>query len=168
MKTCRQVLLWSSNYNSSVCLFSFDPWTECNNNLAVSALNASSFADKNSQEQTKSRNGRNNDFSHNFLLWTADGSDQSPWVEMELSDRSTITGKNNNKYLCTKYAWFKQFIVISWIRDGLFLLFKIHKAFYFFLNIDLKQNQTRVVLSFVRNSNSGIRWVLHGILHPFI
>uniref|UniRef100_A0A3Q4GG64 Si:dkey-34d22.1 n=1 Tax=Neolamprologus brichardi TaxID=32507 RepID=A0A3Q4GG64_NEOBR len=65
---------------------------ECNNNLAASALNASSFADKNSQEQTKSRNARNNDFSHNFLLWTADSSDQSPWVEMELSDRSTITG----------------------------------------------------------------------------
>uniref|UniRef100_A0A3Q4G1C4 Si:dkey-34d22.1 n=1 Tax=Neolamprologus brichardi TaxID=32507 RepID=A0A3Q4G1C4_NEOBR len=64
----------------------------CNNNLAASALNASSFADKNSQEQTKSRNARNNDFSHNFLLWTADSSDQSPWVEMELSDRSTITG----------------------------------------------------------------------------
>uniref|UniRef100_A0AAX7VK75 Uncharacterized protein n=1 Tax=Astatotilapia calliptera TaxID=8154 RepID=A0AAX7VK75_ASTCA len=65
---------------------------ECINNLAVSALNASSFADKNSQEQTKSRNARNNDFSHNFLLWTADSSDQSPWVEMELSDRSNITG----------------------------------------------------------------------------
>lgn len=169
MKMCRQVLLWNSNYNSSVCLFSFDSWTECNNNLAVSALNASSFADKNSQDQTKSRIARNNDFSHNFLLWTADSSDQSPWVEMELSDRSTITGKdNNNKYLCTKYAWFKQFIVISWIRDGLFLLFKIHEAFYHFLNIDLKQNQTSVVLSFVRNSNSGIKWVLHGILRPFI
>lgn len=48
--------------------------------------------------------------------------------------------------MCTKYAWFKQFIVILWIRDGLFLLFKIHEAFYFFLNIDLKQNQTSVVL----------------------
>lgn len=67
--------------------------------MAVSALNASSFADKNSQEQTKSRNARNNDFSHNFLLWTADSSDQSPWVEMELSDKSNITGKNNNKYV---------------------------------------------------------------------
>lgn len=67
--------------------------------MAVSALNASSFADKNSQEQTKSRNARNNDFSHNFLLWKADSSDQSPWVEMELSDRSNITGKNNNKYV---------------------------------------------------------------------
>lgn len=27
------------------------------------------------------------------------------------------------------------------------MLFKIHEAFYFFLNIDLKQNQTSVVLS---------------------
>uniref|UniRef100_A0A3Q0QVA6 Si:dkey-34d22.1 n=1 Tax=Amphilophus citrinellus TaxID=61819 RepID=A0A3Q0QVA6_AMPCI len=28
----------------------------------------------------------------NFLLWAADSSDRSPWVEVELSDRSTITG----------------------------------------------------------------------------
>uniref|UniRef100_I3JHY3 Si:dkey-34d22.1 n=1 Tax=Oreochromis niloticus TaxID=8128 RepID=I3JHY3_ORENI len=81
---------------------------ECNNNLAVSALNASSFADKNSQEQTKSWNSRNNDFSHNFLLWTADSSDQSPWVEMELSDRSTITGivtTGSNEYYMESYIF---------------------------------------------------------------
>ncbi|XP_030604869.1 discoidin, CUB and LCCL domain-containing protein 1 isoform X2 [Archocentrus centrarchus] len=62
---------------------------DCNSFLAVSGLNASSFADKNSGEHTVFRN---NDFSRNFLLWAADSSDRSPWVEVELSDRSTITG----------------------------------------------------------------------------
>lgn len=26
--------------------------------------------------------------------WSAGGDDQNPWVELELSDRSSITGKN--------------------------------------------------------------------------
>ncbi|XP_034552817.1 discoidin, CUB and LCCL domain-containing protein 1 isoform X2 [Notolabrus celidotus] len=62
---------------------------ECNTILSVSALNASSFWDKKSQEHTM------------FLPWTADSNDQEPWVELELSDRSTITGiitTGSNKY----------------------------------------------------------------------
>ncbi|XP_076594012.1 discoidin, CUB and LCCL domain-containing protein 1 isoform X1 [Chaetodon auriga] len=65
---------------------------ECNNILNVSALNASSFWDKNSQEHTKFWSSRNMDSSHEFLTWAAGGNDPNPWVELELRDRSTITG----------------------------------------------------------------------------
>ncbi|CAJ1061590.1 discoidin%2C CUB and LCCL domain-containing protein 1 isoform X2 [Xyrichtys novacula] len=62
---------------------------ECNSVLRVSGLNASSFWDKKSQEYTMS------------LQWTADSNDPEPWVELELSDRSNITGiitTGSNKY----------------------------------------------------------------------
>uniref|UniRef100_A0A3B5MAL7 Si:dkey-34d22.1 n=1 Tax=Xiphophorus couchianus TaxID=32473 RepID=A0A3B5MAL7_9TELE len=65
---------------------------ECSNILAVSALNASSFWDKNSQEHTVFSASRNTESSHDFLLWTADHRDPNPWVEIELSERSTVTG----------------------------------------------------------------------------
>jgi len=29
---------------------------------------------------------------HDFLHWAADSSDPNPWVEMELGDRSSVTG----------------------------------------------------------------------------
>ncbi|XP_068999193.1 discoidin, CUB and LCCL domain-containing protein 1 isoform X1 [Embiotoca jacksoni] len=65
---------------------------ECNNILAVSGLNASSFWDKNSPEHRMFWSSRNMDSGHEFLLWAAESNDPNPWVEMELSDRSTITG----------------------------------------------------------------------------
>ncbi|XP_037532969.1 discoidin, CUB and LCCL domain-containing protein 1 [Nematolebias whitei] len=65
---------------------------ECNNVLAVSALNASSWWDKNSREHTMFSSSRNVESSRDFLLWTADSNDPNPWLEMELADRSTVTG----------------------------------------------------------------------------
>uniref|UniRef100_A0A1A7XFX1 Discoidin, CUB and LCCL domain containing 1 n=1 Tax=Iconisemion striatum TaxID=60296 RepID=A0A1A7XFX1_9TELE len=65
---------------------------ECNNILRVSGLNASSYWDKTSQEHTMSSSSRTVESSHGFLLWTAGTNDQNPWVELELAERSTITG----------------------------------------------------------------------------
>ncbi|XP_054478261.1 discoidin, CUB and LCCL domain-containing protein 1 isoform X2 [Anoplopoma fimbria] len=65
---------------------------DCNNILSVSGLNASSFWDKESQEHKMFWSSRNMDSSHQALLWAADGNDLNPWVELGLSDRSTITG----------------------------------------------------------------------------
>ncbi|KAL3060467.1 hypothetical protein OYC64_014926 [Pagothenia borchgrevinki] len=65
---------------------------ECNNILSVSGLNASSFWDKNSQEHTLFWSSSNMVSSHESLHWAADGNDPNPWVELGLSDRSTITG----------------------------------------------------------------------------
>ncbi|XP_074538880.1 discoidin, CUB and LCCL domain-containing protein 1 [Halichoeres trimaculatus] len=62
---------------------------ECKNILSVSSLNASSSWDKKDQEHTK------------FLPWTADSNDPEPWVELELSEKSNITGiitTGSNKY----------------------------------------------------------------------
>ncbi|XP_042346069.1 discoidin, CUB and LCCL domain-containing protein 1 isoform X2 [Plectropomus leopardus] len=75
---------------------------ECSNILSVTALNASSFWDKN-QEHTMFWSSRNMDTSNEFLLWAADGNDLKPWVELGLSDRSTITGiittGSNERYI---------------------------------------------------------------------
>ncbi|XP_044065387.1 discoidin, CUB and LCCL domain-containing protein 1 isoform X2 [Siniperca chuatsi] len=79
---------------------------ECNNILSVSAVNASSFWDKNSQEHTVFWSSRNMDSSHEFLPWAADGNDPNPWVELELSDRSNITGiitTGSNEYYIESY-----------------------------------------------------------------
>ncbi|XP_017288762.1 discoidin, CUB and LCCL domain-containing protein 1 isoform X2 [Kryptolebias marmoratus] len=65
---------------------------ECNNILAVSALNASSLSDQNGREHTMSSSSRSTESSRHFLLWTADSGDPNPWLEMELADRNTITG----------------------------------------------------------------------------
>lgn len=62
---------------------------ECKNILSVSGLNASSFWDKKNQDHTT------------FLPWTADSNDPEPWVELELSEKSNITGiitTGSNKY----------------------------------------------------------------------
>uniref|UniRef100_A0A3Q1G0D4 Si:dkey-34d22.1 n=1 Tax=Acanthochromis polyacanthus TaxID=80966 RepID=A0A3Q1G0D4_9TELE len=82
---------------------------ECNNILAVSGLNASSFWDKNSEEHRMFWSSSNMDTSHEFLLWAAGSSDPNPWVEMELSDRSTVTGiitTGSNQYYIESYILF--------------------------------------------------------------
>nr|XP_020464147.1 discoidin, CUB and LCCL domain-containing protein 1-like [Monopterus albus] len=65
---------------------------ECNNVLAVSGLKASSFRNNNSQEHRRFWPSRNMVSSHDFLSWAADSNDPNPWVELELSDNSTIKG----------------------------------------------------------------------------
>ncbi|XP_041649156.1 discoidin, CUB and LCCL domain-containing protein 1 [Cheilinus undulatus] len=65
---------------------------ECKNILTVSGLNASSFRDKKNQEHAMQWSSRNTGSSHELLPWAADSNDAEPWVELELSDRSTITG----------------------------------------------------------------------------
>lgn len=75
-------------------ILSSGPQTECNNILSVAGLNASSFRNRNRQEHTVFWSSRNMDSSHDFLPWAADGNDPNPWVELELSDRSTVAGKN--------------------------------------------------------------------------
>ncbi|KAM4567924.1 discoidin, CUB and LCCL domain-containing protein 1 [Fundulus diaphanus] len=65
---------------------------ECNNILAVSALNASSFWDKTSRGNTVFSSSRNTESRHDSLLWTADSRDLSPWLEIELTERSTVKG----------------------------------------------------------------------------
>lgn len=65
---------------------------ECKNILDVSGLNASSFGEKNSQEHKSSWSSQNMDSGLKFLSWAADSNDPNPWVELELSDRKTITG----------------------------------------------------------------------------
>lgn len=70
--------------------------TECNNILAVSPLNASSLWDKNREEHTVLSSSRNTEPGPDFLRWTADSGDPNPWVEIELSERSSVTGKKIN------------------------------------------------------------------------
>ncbi|XP_018542336.1 discoidin, CUB and LCCL domain-containing protein 1 [Lates calcarifer] len=65
---------------------------ECNNILAVSGFNASSFWNKNSQEQRVFSSSRSMDSYNEFLPWVADSNDPNPWIELELSDRNNITG----------------------------------------------------------------------------
>ncbi|XP_035483126.1 discoidin, CUB and LCCL domain-containing protein 1 isoform X1 [Scophthalmus maximus] len=80
---------------------------ECNNILPISGYNASSFWDKNSQEHRALWSSRNMDSSHEFLLWAADSGDRNPWVELELSDRSTITGiitMGSDEYYTESYS----------------------------------------------------------------
>lgn len=86
-------------FSSKVCYFFIGPSfplvsrTECNNILSVSGLNASSFWDTNSQEHAMFWSSRNMGSSHDFQPWAAGRTDLNPWVELQLSDRSTITGK---------------------------------------------------------------------------
>uniref|UniRef100_A0A7N6FCZ9 Uncharacterized protein n=1 Tax=Anabas testudineus TaxID=64144 RepID=A0A7N6FCZ9_ANATE len=63
---------------------------ECNNILTVSALNASSFWNKNGQEHRVFWSSRGTDSE--LPIWAADSNDLKPWVELELSERSKITG----------------------------------------------------------------------------
>nr|XP_046254871.1 discoidin, CUB and LCCL domain-containing protein 1 isoform X2 [Scatophagus argus] len=65
---------------------------ECSNILSVSGSNASSFWDKSTQEHTVFWSPRNMGSTHEVLHWTAGHNDPNPWVELELSDRKTITG----------------------------------------------------------------------------
>ncbi|XP_028281397.1 discoidin, CUB and LCCL domain-containing protein 1 [Parambassis ranga] len=84
---------------------------ECNKILRVSGLNASSFWDANSQEQRMFWSSTNMDSSHDFLPWAADNNDPNPWVEVELNDRSTITGiitTGSNDYYIDSYLLFSK------------------------------------------------------------
>lgn len=74
-------------------LLSSGPQTECNNILSVSGLNASSFWNKNCQEHTMFWSCRNMVSSYDLQSWAAGANNPNPLVELELSDRSTITGK---------------------------------------------------------------------------
>lgn len=64
--------------------------TECNNILTVYGLNASSFGDK---EDKLSWPAKNVHSGHEGLVWTAGQNDPSPWVELGLADKSSITGR---------------------------------------------------------------------------
>ncbi|KAM8870120.1 discoidin, CUB and LCCL domain-containing protein 1 isoform 2-T2 [Spinachia spinachia] len=76
---------------------------DCNNILKVSRLNASSLWDEDSRGQTKSWSSSNSHSSNESLRWAAGGNDVNPWVELGLSDRSTITGiittGSNGRYI---------------------------------------------------------------------
>ncbi|KAM7382699.1 hypothetical protein PAMP_002418 [Pampus punctatissimus] len=82
---------------------------ECKNILAVSGLNASSFGETNSQEHRRSWSSRNMDSGHEFFSWAADNNDPKPWVELELRDRSNITGiitTGSNDFYIESYILF--------------------------------------------------------------
>ncbi|XP_034031023.1 discoidin, CUB and LCCL domain-containing protein 1 [Thalassophryne amazonica] len=66
---------------------------ECNNILVISGLNASSFWEKkDSREQRMYWSSRNTDSTYEFLPWAAASSDPEPWLELELSEKNSITG----------------------------------------------------------------------------
>ncbi|XP_077382717.1 discoidin, CUB and LCCL domain-containing protein 1 isoform X2 [Festucalex cinctus] len=65
---------------------------ECNNILAVYGLNASSFEDRESQAHKFSWSTGMVLSGHEGLVWTAARNDPSPWVELGLTDKSSITG----------------------------------------------------------------------------
>lgn len=73
-----------------VLSFPLVPRTECNNILTVAALNASSLWEKNNEEHAKFWASR----SHEFVSWSARASDPNPWVELQLSDKSSVSGRN--------------------------------------------------------------------------
>ncbi|XP_059194457.1 discoidin, CUB and LCCL domain-containing protein 1 isoform X2 [Centropristis striata] len=82
---------------------------ECNNILSITGLNASSFWDKNSQEHTMFWSSKNMGSSHKVLPWEANSNDASPWMELGLSDKSTITGiitTGSNNYHIESYSLF--------------------------------------------------------------
>ncbi|XP_051921430.1 discoidin, CUB and LCCL domain-containing protein 1 isoform X2 [Hippocampus zosterae] len=62
---------------------------DCNNILTVYGLNASSFGDK---EDKLSWSAKNVHSGHEGLVWTAGWNDSSPWVDLRLADKSSITG----------------------------------------------------------------------------
>lgn len=87
---------------------------ECKNILTVSGLNASSFWKRSSPEHRMFWSPGSMDQSHEFLPWAADSNDPHPWVEMELSDRSTITGiltLGSNEYYIKSY-------ILLFSKDG--------------------------------------------------
>ncbi|XP_071757746.1 discoidin, CUB and LCCL domain-containing protein 1 isoform X2 [Centroberyx gerrardi] len=66
---------------------------DCNSNLAVSGLNASSFWDKtDSREQIMYWSPGNMGSGGEFPPWAAGNNDPNPWLELELIDKSTVTG----------------------------------------------------------------------------
>ncbi|XP_056300344.1 discoidin, CUB and LCCL domain-containing protein 1 isoform X2 [Pseudoliparis swirei] len=82
---------------------------DCNNILSVSGLNASSLWDKDGREHNTFWSSRNMDSSHEFLHWAADLNDLNPWVELGLSDRSTITGiitRGSNDHYIESFSLF--------------------------------------------------------------
>lgn len=80
---------------------------DCNSILQVSGSNASSFADKNSPEHKTFWSSGDLDSGHDFILWTAENKDPFPWVELELNDRSTLTGiitTGSNEFYIDTYS----------------------------------------------------------------
>ncbi|XP_075868681.1 discoidin, CUB and LCCL domain-containing protein 1 [Nelusetta ayraudi] len=65
---------------------------ECNNILSVSGLNASSFWEKNIPGLGTFWSSASSGSSRDLQPWSAGVDDPSPWLELELRDRSSITG----------------------------------------------------------------------------
>ncbi|KAM3873406.1 discoidin, CUB and LCCL domain-containing protein 1 [Diretmus argenteus] len=66
---------------------------ECNSDLAVSSLNASSFWEKmDGRGQRMYWSPRNMGSGGELPPWAADNNDPNPWLELELIDKSTVTG----------------------------------------------------------------------------
>ncbi|XP_072316344.1 discoidin, CUB and LCCL domain-containing protein 1 [Eucyclogobius newberryi] len=63
---------------------------DCNSILQISGSNTSSV-DTNNPELRKYWSLAGRDSRHGFISWTSEYKDPSPWVELELSDRSMIT-----------------------------------------------------------------------------
>lgn len=63
---------------------------DCKSILQISGLNASSVA-KNSPELRKFWSLAGRDSRHESIFWKSEYKDSSPWLELELSDRSMIT-----------------------------------------------------------------------------
>ncbi|XP_067094777.1 discoidin, CUB and LCCL domain-containing protein 1 isoform X2 [Osmerus mordax] len=66
---------------------------ECNSDLTVSDFNASSFWETvDGLGQRVIWSPRNMDSAGRFLPWAADSNDPEPWLELELAEKSTVTG----------------------------------------------------------------------------
>lgn len=66
---------------------------ECNRDLTVSGFNASSLWETvDSLGQRVLGAPRNKDSESQFLHWVADSYDKDPWLELELTEKSTVTG----------------------------------------------------------------------------
>ncbi|CDQ72657.1 unnamed protein product [Oncorhynchus mykiss] len=66
---------------------------ECNDELTVSGFNASSiWREVNRLGQLVLWSPKNMDAEGQLLPWASDGSDREPWLELELTDKSSVTG----------------------------------------------------------------------------
>ncbi|XP_038833417.1 discoidin, CUB and LCCL domain-containing protein 1 isoform X1 [Salvelinus namaycush] len=66
---------------------------ECNDELTVSGFNASSiWREVNRLGQLVLWSPKNTDAEGQLLPWASDGSDREPWLELELTDKSSVTG----------------------------------------------------------------------------
>ncbi|XP_041758202.1 discoidin, CUB and LCCL domain-containing protein 1 isoform X1 [Coregonus clupeaformis] len=66
---------------------------ECNEELTVSGFNASSiWREVNKLGQLVLWSPKNMDAEGQLLPWASDGSDREPWLELELTDKGSVTG----------------------------------------------------------------------------